>query len=419
MGDVERRLPFTLAAAIQSIFIIMGFPEIFLRPCAMALDKWKLLSINPILILLGLLWNTRTMTVGITPDYRKETIYLLTKTWHEGRQSFDLPGLEELIGKVGRIGQGFRPIYHLMPMMYASVAYALRENGSFLYSTSKAYRKDIKRAKQRPETKDDEREINFAIGQTARQVHSCQQKYRIPASLTEEISFLRKILLDNSISLCTPLAHIVPRDPTWTGAADSCKHSGGGWSVDLLFWWHVAYPQDVVYRACLPNNKSNLMISINVLEMVCVIINLAAAIFVCDHDKVDLSMYPIFLNLCDNMSSTTWVNKNCKYSLIGRRLARFFIGLLMGTNIGIQAEWLSTHANFIADDISRLKDMDGDGIFDYSALKITYPCLQPCRQFQPSHTLLGMIWDILLRGSCPDPLMVAKLKSHALGQFIS
>ena len=91
----------------------------------------------------------------------------------------------------------------------------------------------------------------------------------------------------------------------------------------------------------------------------------------------------------------------------------------MGTKIGIQAKWLSTHANFIADDISRLKDADGNGDFDYAALKITYPCLKPCRQFQPSDTLLGMIWDILLRESCPDPLIVAQLKPHALGQFIS
>ena len=125
--------------------------------------------------------------------------------------------------------------------------------------------------------------------------------------------------------------------------------------------------------------------------MVCVILNLAATIFVCDHDEVDLSLFPVFLNLCDNMSSTTWVNKNCKYSLIGRRLAQFVVGLLMGTNIAIQAEWLSTHENFIADDISRLKDKNGNGEFDYEQLKNTYSCLKPCRQFQPSHILLGMI----------------------------
>ena len=228
MGDIRHRLVHILAAAIQSVFVIMGFPETFLRPCAMALDKWKLLSINPILISFGLLWNTRNMTVGITPDYRRETIHLLKNTWHKGRRSFDLPGLEQLIGKVGRIGQGYRPIYHLMPMIYASDAYALRENGNFLYSTSKAYRKDIKKAKQKPRNEEYARETIVAIGQTARQVHACGNKYRMPASLTEEITFLRKILMDTSIALCTPLAHIVPRDPTWTGVADSCKRSGGG-----------------------------------------------------------------------------------------------------------------------------------------------------------------------------------------------
>ena len=153
--------------------------------------------------------------------------------------------------------------------------------------------------------------------------------------------------------------------------------------------------------------------------MVCVILNLASTIFACDHDEVDLSLFPVFLNLCDNISSTTWVNKNCKYSLIGRRLARFFVDLLMGTNIDIQAEWLSTHKTFFADDISCLKDKNGNGDFDYKQLKNSYSCLKPCRQFQPSHTLLGIIWDILWWESCPDQLVVAQLKPHVLGGFIS
>ena len=135
MGCIRRRLVHTLAAAIRSVFIIMGFPETFLRPYAMALDKWKLLSVNHTLIILGLLWNTRTMTVGITADYRKDAIHLLKNTWHEGRRSLDHRELERLIGKLGRIGQAYRPIDQ-MPMMYASVVYALRENGSFLCSTS-------------------------------------------------------------------------------------------------------------------------------------------------------------------------------------------------------------------------------------------------------------------------------------------
>ena len=157
----------------------------------------------------------------------------------------------------------------------------------------------------------------------------------------------------------------------------------------------MVFPKDVYERALLPNNRSGNLISINVLEMVCVIVNMTAAIFVCDHDNFDLDSYPVLLNWCDDTAACTWVNKNCKHSMIGRRLGCLFVGLLMGAKIGIQAEWISTHLNVIADDISRLKN-ENDGDFDYGKLKEIYPILRPCQQFQPSTTLLTMIWDVML-----------------------
>ena len=78
--------------------------------------------------------------------------------------------MEELVGKLGRIGQAYRPTYHLMPHMYALVAFALHDNEYFLASTSRNFRKMMNKAKQKktaftPEC--DLREINFAIGQVA------------------------------------------------------------------------------------------------------------------------------------------------------------------------------------------------------------------------------------------------------------
>ena len=52
----------------------------------------------------------------------------------------------------------------------------------------------------------------------------------------------------------------------------------------------------MIDRADLPNDKSGLLISIKVLEMVCVIVNMAAAIFFCDHDSIDLSTFPIYFS---------------------------------------------------------------------------------------------------------------------------
>ena len=57
-------------AVYIAIFVIIGLPMLMLRPCAVALDKWLLLEVHVIRILLGWLWNMRDMTVSITPDHR-------------------------------------------------------------------------------------------------------------------------------------------------------------------------------------------------------------------------------------------------------------------------------------------------------------------------------------------------------------
>ena len=133
------------------------------------------------------------------------------------KNTFTVPAMEKLVGKIARIGQAFRPIYHLMPHLYSSVAYGLRDNKSFLISTSAAFRKMIKEAKRDylNATAADMREIKFAIGQSARMQHKCRKEYPMPPSLINELKVIKKLLLDKTIKLCTPLAHIVPRDYTF------------------------------------------------------------------------------------------------------------------------------------------------------------------------------------------------------------
>ena len=109
---------------------------------------------------------------------------------------------------------------------------------------------------------------------------------------------------------------------------------------------------------------------------------MAAVIFVCCHSNLDLSAFPVLLNWCNNTSTCTWVNENCKHGMSGCRLGRLFIGLFMGTKIGIQAEWNSTYLNFIADGILCLKKGNANGDFGYAKLKQYYPILDPCRQFK-------------------------------------
>jgi hypothetical protein len=242
----------------------------------------------------------------------------------------------------------------------------------------------------------------------------------MPISLKHELQMIRQVLRDGSIKLSTPLAHIVPRHHNFVAACDACKLGGGGWSTDLAYIWDLQFPQDIVERAHLKNNKRGRLISINSLEFLCVIVNMAAAICALAAGIPCDDPYPVLLNLCDNVSACAWVNFRCKESLIGRKLALVFVGLLMNSNVGIQAEWISTTANVIADDISRLKKYSPNSSFDYSTLRDKYPLqLGECRRFVPSEMLLSTLYGVLRSKESPDPLTIRQWQPVMLGKFIS
>ena len=79
-------MPHTLLAAVEAIFVIMDLPKLTLLPYTVDLDKWLLLEVCAVQILLGLFWDTRNMAVSITHDFRVETVWLLQHTWHDDRE---------------------------------------------------------------------------------------------------------------------------------------------------------------------------------------------------------------------------------------------------------------------------------------------------------------------------------------------
>ncbi len=109
--------------------------------------------------------------------------------------------------------------------------------------------------------------------------------------------------------------------------------------------------------------------------------------------------HPVVLCVTDNISAKNWTVHISKKSIIGRALARFFCGLLIGSEVGINAKWISTLDNKIADKISRIKKSTHNPSsfqYDFSKLQQDHAELKHCRFFQPNQELLSMIWDILL-----------------------
>jgi hypothetical protein len=61
-----------LAAAIEAIFVIMGKPEVAVRPCPLAMDKWLEPVIGPKQSMLGLIIDTNKLTDAIPYNISKK-----------------------------------------------------------------------------------------------------------------------------------------------------------------------------------------------------------------------------------------------------------------------------------------------------------------------------------------------------------
>ena len=110
------------------------------------------------------------------------------------------------------------------------------------------------------------------------------------------------------------------------------------------------------------------MISINALEFFCIILNYAAALVAYDTDGKGDDQHPTLLNWADNKASIKWCNHACKESLAGRALGRLFCAMMIGSDVGINADYIIGELNIISDEISRLTKASPHLPFDYSSL---------------------------------------------------
>ena len=419
-----------LAAAIEAIFTVMGLPDTEVRQCSLAMDKWVGHVVGESQIMLGIDMNFSQLDVGVSDQYRKECIDLIDISWPKSRVMFTAKCASKLLGKLARLSEGANWVFHLMSHIYASVGFALQENRKFLAQSSHRFQNLAHKIQMRDFKHSDNpaKELHFALKEAARMVHKAPLRYRINKTMKDELDFIRQALAFGSdIPWRTKLGLIIPRIPLWQQFGDASLLAGGGFSIDLRFIWQLYFPDKVVQRTLLHNRdgRNGQLISINVLEFVVVVISYAAAYTAVTTEQVTDDPCPIVLNVTDNMSALNWTMHACKKSAIGRRLARFFCGLLIGSPLGINSKWISTKQNTIADEISRLKrnscpDTSNNlPTFAYTSLKQKFKELKVCRSFQPSQELLSMIWDILLTEKLPCPRAIMQLRQNGLGKLIS
>jgi hypothetical protein len=251
--------------------------------------------------------------------------------------------------------------------------------------------------------------------------------YLVNSTMQDELNFFSKALsADSGIKFGTSIAHLIPRISTALIIGDISLLACGVYSITLKFWWHLSFPKEVVKRTCLhlKNNSVKSFISINCLEFVTIILNYCASLVVFATWEVIDDPRSVVLYVTNNTSPLNWTLHTSKKSILGRALARFFCGLLIGSNFGINAKWISTIENLIADKISRLKKLIATNsksfsipFYDYANLQQEYKGLKACAFFQPSPKLVLLIWEIMLMQSYPDLSLILSLRPQDLGKL--
>ena len=166
--------------------------------------------------------------------------------------------------------------------------------------------------------------------------------------MRKELKFIQQALQENSKILFEVLiVCIIQRTPMALLFGDNPLISCDGYSSDLQFWWFILFPDEIVAWTLLhlKNNNDQNFISINVLEYVAVIINYCGALTAYMEDGFTDNPHSVVLCVTDNLSAKNRTMHTCKKSIIRHALAHFFCGLLIGSEVGNNAKWISTVAN--------------------------------------------------------------------------
>jgi hypothetical protein len=132
-----------LAAIIKAIFIVCGTPDTEVRQCLLSLEKLHELIVGPRQIVLGLVIDTYTMTVGILDNYINKVRDLLS-SWDPKKRFFKVNDMQKLVRKLARLGEGAPWISKLMSYLYTSLAFALKSNTELLEKSSSGFRDLVK-----------------------------------------------------------------------------------------------------------------------------------------------------------------------------------------------------------------------------------------------------------------------------------
>ena len=408
-AQIEQNIKHAMAASIEALYTVLGYPETEKRQSPLSLDKYFDSVCSYERIQLGFQVNTRTMSIALTEKKRLSMLDELSH-WHKQQKSFTLLQGVILCGSLefwANTSPWIRFIYH---QLRSSVNKCLTNCSKITKN-----KEEIKLLISNMANSKDE--ANYIMKDKilqktiAKETYKCQHKTYIDKEMRTELIIMKNILSNpKKYNLETPIAHIIHREPDFISYGDACLEAGGGYSENL-FWWHVEWPDEIkaltiknltVTRRC---SQTNNLVSINLLEFVVEIINYAAVTLLFKNEcSLCQHKFPLLLNWTDNTSAKTWLRKAATRTNKGKALQRLLCSLMINNPVGIKADHIAGSSNILADVISRVYTTSYSKI-SFNNIFQEFPQMKLWKRFHPSQELLSALYSGLLQGQdqglCP------------------
>ena len=401
----------SMAASIEALYIILGYPETKIRQDALSLDKYFESVCSHERVQLGILINTRSMTLSLTDKRRKNMLDELSH-WHKKRKSFTLIQGVTLCGTL----EFWASTSPWVRFLYLNLRLAVNRCITFCTKISKNKKlvKDmITELSKSKDTKQFHLRERFVQSKIAKEIFKYKEMVHINKPMRTELKHIKDVLSNpKRYNLTTPIAHMIEREADYTAFGDASLEAAGGFS-EGNFWWHIEWPDEikaltlknlVVTRRCKLTDR---LISINLLEFVVEIINYAATTHLFNSTPSKFG-YATLLNWTDNKTAEAWIRKAATRTNKGKALQRTLCSLMINNPVSIKSDYIKGESNILADAISRTFSTTFSKI-KFDKLFNEFPQMKSWKRFHPNQEMLSNLYSALLKEQDPGLYQIKKL----------
>jgi hypothetical protein len=396
--DVGSLMPRAVSASTVSLYHLVGFPAPEI-PNPLSLEKLETFHSWERAIV-GRLWNTRRMTVGMLPRKRVELLARF-EVW-ASMTSFSLREIGELLGV---LDNHVRYVPWARPWLFA-IQNQMRTLLRKLWGVQhrlwfRTHRDNVRSAALKVALPQSiwNRINGILAREKAQFLWNLRIRLHFDPHIRYALSQLRHYVLSTESPWEATIGTVIPRDPQVEAWGDASEFGGGGYCPGLRFWFDVLWSPRVCQAILLPSDAPD-FVHINMLEFVVVILLLAATIVAFETltpaeilawFPAGLPAIPVLRERCDNTTAVAWSNKVTSSSPQGQKLLGIYAELLRTHSICLSGDHIAGKANDLADFISRPSNPALFHAARAAQLFQMHPSMRFWRIFLPSPELLQLL----------------------------